>query len=74
MDRVDYVAVVTPPQCGARRPMRFREWFWWKVLGPVRGFDPAVELRCHHYAGHGQYAASNPDQALHEDVNGNRWR
>lgn len=66
-DQLTEVRVVTPPRCGARRPIRFGEWLLWKLLGKVRGFDPTEEARCNHYRDHADHGYP------HEDPTGYRW-
>lgn len=56
-----------PPQCGARRAVTFLEWLRWKILGPVRGFDPD-EARCNRYMGHERYGYK------HQDIYGREWK
>jgi hypothetical protein len=66
--------IVTPPsQCEARREPTPWELAKYWLLGPVRGFDPRYECRCHHYEGHLEFGHNNPNQAEHEDYTGRRW-
>jgi hypothetical protein len=64
--------VQPPPQCSARRRPTLREKLWHLLIGTVRGFDPDVETRCTHYAGHSLHLDC-PNQIKHRDLAGHEW-
>lgn len=71
--RWDPRSVRTPPQCEARRRPSLWELLKFRMLGPVRGFDSAIECRCRKYAGHETRRIWGPLQDPHEDLTGHRW-